>query len=137
MAQELSIALKTAKDIERQLTVAENRLAYVQDECKKLATTKEALQGDIERKTSDYNIFMAQRDVETKKMRQDVFEERAQMDKDKAEFQGILQKFKLEQNALASTREEFENDKRKTGAQLDNIRQFIIAVQRASSLLGL
>jgi hypothetical protein len=137
MPQEMTVAMKTAKEIEKNLTVAENRLAYVQEECKRFAATKENLQGEVDKKVADYNMYVAAKDAETKKLRQDVFQEREQMEKDKVEFQSILQKFKLEQNALASAKEEFDNDKRKTGAQVDNIRQFIIAVQRASSLLGL
>lgn len=136
MAQELAVAMKAGKEIEKQLTVAENRLAYVQEECKRLTTSKESLQADIEKKSSDYALYISQKDAEWKKVRQDALDEQEQTNKDKAEFQNILLKFKVEQNALAASREEFENDKRKTGAQVENIRQFITAVQRACSLLG-
>lgn len=137
MSSELSTALKTAKDIEKQLTVAENRLAYVQDETKRLVATREKQQAEIDQKTADYNIYISQRDTDSKKMRQDVLDGQTQLDKDKVEFQGILQSFQTEKRAYESAREGFSNEQKKTGAQMDNIRQFIIAVQRASSLLGL
>lgn len=137
MAQELSAAMKTAKDIERQLTVAENRLAYVQDECKRLGTTRDAQQAEIDRKTADYNIYISQRDTDSKRMRQDVLEERAQMDKDKVDFQALLIQFQKDKQGLEQVRHDFEVEKAKNVTQTENIRQFIIAVQRACSLLGL
>jgi chromosome segregation ATPase len=137
MASELGTALKSAKEVDRQLTVAENRFAYVQEEIKRATENKEKLNSEITVKKAEYDMYIAGKDAEWKKVRQDVLDERAQLDKDKVEFQGILQKFKLEQNALASDRETFENDKRKTGAQVENIKQFVMAVQRACSLLGL
>ena len=137
MPQELTVALKTAKDIEKQLTVAENRLAYVQDETKRLIATRDKQQAEIDEKTANYNIFISQRDTDSKRMRQEIQDQHVQLEKDKAEFQGILQQFQQSKKALQVERDAFENDKRKTGAQTNSIREFIIAVQRASSLLNL
>lgn len=137
MAQELSTAMKTAKDIEKQLVQSENRLAYVQDEVKRLTQTKDSMQAEIDKKTADYNIYIAQRDNDSKKMRQDLLEEREQMAKDKQEFQGMLVKFQKEKEGFADKAKIMETQNAKHEAQMNNIREFVIAVQRACSLLGL
>jgi chromosome segregation ATPase len=136
MAQELSTALKTAKSIEKELTVAENRLAYVQEEVKRLTASKEAIQDDLAKKSADYELYIGKRDADSKKMRQDVLDERAQLERDKVEFQTILQTLKQDKQAHESSKEEVVNLKKRNEATKSNIDQFIIAVQRAFSLLG-
>lgn len=137
MPQELTAAMKTAKEIERSLVQNENRLAYVQDEVKRLNTTKETMQAEIDRKTADYNIYIAQRDTDSKKMRQDVFDGQEQLAKDKAEFQKILVQFQKDKQVHLESVQGFEVNKTRNEAQMNNIREFVIAVQRACSLIGL
>lgn len=137
MAQELSMAMKTAKEIERNLVQSENRLAFIQDELKRITATRDSMQAEIDKKTADYNIYIAQRDADSKKMRQDVLAERDQLSKDKVEFQGILQQFQHDKQVHLESIQGFETNKTRNEAQMNNIREFIIAVQRACSLLGL
>ena len=136
MAQELSTALKAAKDIDRNLTVAENRLQFVQDEVKRLTATRDAMQAEIEQKTSNYNIYIAQRDSETKKIRQDTVDGTEQLAKDKAEFQDILKQFQKDKALSEGGKSENEAERGKIKAQKEAIQGFITAVQRACSLLG-
>lgn len=129
--------MTTQKEIDRTLVASENRLAYIQDEVKRLNLTKETLQAEIDKKTADYNIFIAQRDTDSKKMREDILQERDQLAKDKVEFQDILKRFQKEKESHKESVDGFSNDKTRNEAQMNNIREFVIAVQRACSLLGL
>lgn len=137
MAQELSTAMKTAKEIERSLVQNENRLAYIQDEVKRLTGTRDSMQAEIDKKTADYNIYIAQRDTDSKKMRADILAEHDQLNKDKKEFQGILQQFQKEKQVHLESVQGFDVNKKRNEDQMNNIREFVIAVQRACSLLGL
>lgn len=137
MPQELTTALKTAKDIERSLVQHENRLAYVQDELKRVTQSKDAMQAEIDRKAADYNIYIAQRDTDSKKMRQEIVDERTKLDGEKKQFQDILVQFQKEKQGYLDSVHAFETNKTRNEAQMNNIREFVIAVQRACSLLGL
>jgi len=137
MNDKVETATRSLKAVGTEITQWENRLQFVKDEHDRLSKAKDALQAEIDRKSADYAIFISQRDAESKKMREDVLHEREQMNADKAEFQKILQQFQNDKNTHLEAVSGFAADKQKVQAQIDNIRQFIIAVQRASGLLGL
>jgi len=137
MPQELTAGMKAAKEIERSLVQNENRLAYIQSEVKRLSEAKEKVEADIKEKMSNYDIFIAQRDSESKKIRQAVMDDRDQLAKEKEEFKGILAKFQAEKATHLESVQGFETNKTRNEAQMNNIREFIIAIQRACSLLGL
>lgn len=137
MPQELTAAPKTSKELDKALVHSENRLAYAQDELKRVQQTRDTLQTEIDRKMADYNIFIAQRDAESKKIREDVLAERDQLAKDKKEFQEILQQFQKDRQVHLQSVQEFQVNKDRNEAQMNNIREFVIAVQRACSLIGL
>jgi uncharacterized protein (DUF3084 family) len=137
MPQELTTALKTAKDIEKQLVVAENRLAYIQEETKRLTTTRDSIQEEINKKSADYDVYIGKRDADSKKIRQDALDEQSQLLKDKTEFQTMLQAFQKERQVYMESKQGFENEKKKNELDRTNIREFIIAVQRACSVIGL
>lgn len=137
MPQELTAALKAAKDIDRNLTVSENRLQFVTDEVKRLTATRDAMQAEIDQKAANYNIYIAQRDAETKKIRQDTLESTDQLAKDKKEFQDILKQFQNDKASVDHDKNANEAERGKIKAQKEAIQGFITAVQRACSLLGL
>jgi len=137
MNDKVETATRSLKAVGAEITQWENRLQFVKDEHDRLSKAKDALQAEIDRKSADYAIFISQRDAESKKMREDALHERDQMAADKAEFQKILQQFQNDKNTHLEAVSGFAADKQKVQAQIDNIRQFIIAVQRASGLLGL
>lgn len=115
----------------------ENRVAYQKGEHDRLVKAKETLQSEIDRKTSDYSIYVSQKDAESKKIRQDALDSQEQLAKDKQEFQGILQDFQKQKAEFSEAQKGKDNDRAKVEAQMNNIREFVIAVQRACSLLGL
>lgn len=134
---EMTTALKTAKELERNLVQHENRLAFTQDEVKRLTATKDSLQDEIAKKSADYDLYIGKRDADSKKMRQSILDEQTKLDASKHEFQTLLAAFAKERQAHMESIQGADNEKKKIERQQNDVRQFIIAVQRASSLLGL
>lgn len=121
----------------RELVLAENKLQSVQDEILKAQKTRDTLQSQIEQKTADYNIYMAQRDTETKNIRQATLENANQLVKDKAEFTAIAQAFQKEKEEFKRENQILEADRTKVKAQMDSIQSFITALKRDLSVLGI
>ena len=137
MSAQMSEAMKSAKQIQTEMVQWENRLENVKSELERTQKTKDDLQAQIDKKTSDYNIYMSQRDADTKKMRQDTNEGNEQLLKDKAEFQAMLLEFRKEKQEFEAAKNNVDVDMAKMNAQKENIKGFIQAVQRACGLLGL
>lgn len=121
----------------KQITQEENRLEEVKIEVEKQTQTRNALLAEINKKSSDFDIYMAQRDSEIKKMRSDMMAEREQLLKEKSEFQEILVSHKQAKASLEQGIKDLEIQKSRFAATSDNVNQFITAVRRASGLLGI
>lgn len=134
---EMTVAMKTAKDIEKSLVQSENRLAYVQDEVKRATQTRDNIEAEISRKSADYDIYIAKRDADSKKIRQDALDLQEQLNKDKAEFHAILAQFQKEKLSIAEQASTLKAQNVRHEAEMNNIREFIKAVQRACSVIGL
>lgn len=134
---ELTVAMKTAKTINQELVVAENRVEFLKAEEIRLKKSNEATRDEIDKKSQDYSIYMGQKDAETKQLRANLLVEREQFSKEKADFMGILQDHQKEKAALASEKHAFESEKSKHTGQVENVQQFVIAIRRAVSLLGI
>lgn len=115
----------------------ENRIAYQKGEHDRLLKAKESLQAEIDRKSSDYAIHMAQVDSTSKKLRQDTLDGNNQLSRDKADFQEVLKEFQKQKQEFIDSQKETDSLKVQNEAKMNNIKEFIIAVQRACSLLGL
>jgi len=124
-----------AQDAE--FTRLDNKKQFMEDEVKRLTQTRDELQEKIDSQMANYNMYIAQRDSESKKFRQEVLDEKSTLESEKAEFQAVLEQFKKDKAVLAEQKSGFEREREKSVAEKDNIRQFVIAVQRACSLLGL
>lgn len=129
--------MSQTKELDRSLVQIENKVAYMQSELKRVTENKEKVEAEIKEKMSNYDIFIAQRDMESKNIRQAVLDDRDKLAEDKEEFKNILAKFQTERASHIESVNGFETNKLRNEAQMNNIRQFIIAVQRACSLLGL
>jgi hypothetical protein len=125
------------KETIAQEVVAENRLAFVTAEYDRLFKAKEALQIEIDKKMSDYNIYMAQRDAETKKARADALALGDTMAKDKAELYSILKKFQDDKAAVDDERESLAIQRNQVKERFEAIRNFIVAIQRDITVLGI
>jgi len=79
---------------EAQEVVYQNRIDFLKAEHDRLEKSKDQLVSEIDRKTKDYELYMAQKDGESKRIRADVLASQEQLMKDKSEFQAILNGFK-------------------------------------------
>lgn len=134
---EVRDAVKNLKTVGSELTVWENRLDIAKAECEKNQKMRDALQAEIDKKTSDFGIYIAQRDAENKKTHSEVLEAREKLESDKSEFQMILKQHQQDKAALDSQKHEFEIQRLKHASTVENVQQFILAVRRASGLLGI
>ena|SRR5271165_7261010 len=134
---EVKEAVKNLKTIGSELTIWENRMEFAKTEAQKAAQTRDALQAEIDKKSSDFAIYIAQRDAEIKKSRADMMAEREGLEKNKAEFQDILKQHQADKNALIQEKRDFEIQKLRQASSEKNVQEFITAVRRACGLLGI
>jgi chromosome segregation ATPase len=120
-----------------EITQWENRLEFVKSETQRLTQARDALQAEIDKKTSDFQIYMSQRDADNKKAHSDLVAEREKLEKDKSDFQNILKGFQNEKNGLAQQVRDLEIQKLRHGQTEKNVQEFITAVRRAVGLLGM
>lgn len=137
MSDKIQTAIRGVKAMDAEIVQWENRLQFVQDEVKRLNAVKDTLQAEIDQKTTDYNIYLAQRDSETKKIRQETVDLRMQFDKDRAEFASMLQTFQREKEELKHGQQILEAEQGKAKAKMDSVETFIMALKRDLSVLGI
>lgn len=136
MSAQLSEAMKTAKTIQQELVQNENRLAAVQDQIETAKRQKEKLDAEIQQKGDEYKMMMDHRDGETKKLRDAVITDREQLENDRKDFLKVLQDFQVQRNELEAKKEAFKNDLAKSADAKNKVNDFIVAVQRAYSLIS-
>lgn len=137
MSDKVDMAVRSLKTVNTEIVQWENRLQFVQDEVKRLTQTRDGMQAEIDKKSTDYNVYMAQRDTESKKIRQDATDAQMQLAKDKEEFQKILKDFQKERQECIGQKQALDAQSLQVKTKLENIQHFIMAVQRAISVLGL
>lgn len=127
----------STKQEQAQEVIYQNRIDFLKTEHDRLFKAKEALSSEIGRKTTDYELYMGQKDAESKRLRQDALDSQEQLAKDKAEFQGILKQFQSDKSALEKEQHDLNTDRVKVCSRLEQIGHFIQAVQRDITVLGL
>lgn len=137
MSAPMTEAMKTAKQIQTEMVQWEGRVDIIKADVERLTKSKESLQAEIDRKTADYNIYIAQRDSETKRQREETMAERDQLGKDKTEFMDILKKHQNEKASFEEQKKGWTNDQAKLEERLNAIKTFVGAIQRAITVLGL
>jgi archaellum component FlaC len=125
------------KTLDKDLVLAENELQAVREEVERLNKAKDALQSEIEKKTADYNIHFSGRDAESKRKHQDVLLQSEQLVKDKQEFQAMLQQFQKDKAAFSDSKKTIDIQNAKYAEQINNVQQFLTAIKRAYSVLGI
>lgn len=129
-------ALQTKQQMQDEV-VYTNRVEFLKAEHDRLLKAKETLAAEISRKTTDYELYMGQKDAESKRLRADALASHEQLAKDKTEFLSTLQQFKLDKAEFEKTKSDHDIDKAKVSARLEQIGHFIQAVKRDISVLGL
>lgn len=133
---EVKEAVKNLKTIGSELTIWENRLEVAKTELQKAQQARDALQAEIDKKTTDFNLFMSNRDADNKKERAKIVEEHETVERLKGEFQGILKAHQAEKAGLEQAKRDFDIQKLRHDKKVSDVNEFITAVRRASGLLG-
>lgn len=130
-------AIRDMKSVGSDIVREENKLEALKSEVQKLSMARDAIQAEIDRKSSDFNIYMSQKDAETKKSRADMLLEKEQLMKDQSDFQDILKQHKGSQSSLEEQKRLFEIEKLRFVSTTSNVQEFITTVRRAYGLLGI
>ena len=117
--------------------MTQNRIDYLKAEHERLSKAKDQLHNEITKKTSDYELYMAQKDAESKRIRADALTQQDQLAKDKTEFQLILKTHQEEKQKLEKEKNDLTIERNKVTSRLEQIGHFIQAVQRDITVLGL
>jgi hypothetical protein len=125
------------KSIDAETVRLENRLEDLRQEVDKNVKAREAIIAEISKKTDDFNSYMAIKDSELKKSNTELLVQRDELNNQKSEFQTILKQHQESKASLDKEKHEFEIQKLRTVATTQNVQEFITAVRRACSLLGI
>lgn len=136
MSQPLSTAMKTGKDLQAEMTQWENRRDFVKNEHDNLKLAKETLQKEIDQKTADYTLMMSSRSSELNKRAEDVAKDKSKLEESKLEFMNILKEFQRDKSGHEEAKKSLEIEKKKLDERRSRIDEFVIAFQRAYSLIG-
>lgn len=115
----------------------ENQLVILQEKQRSLEQQNKVIQEDIDRKRTDYELYLGSRDAETKKLRNDIILERQKLDADKAEFAKILEGITAQKTVMEKENNELIKEKAFVDQTKENLRQCILSIQRAITLIGL
>ena len=135
MAQELTVAMKTAKDIEKQLVVSENRLEYIKSEVGNLQKQKELLEATIAAKTADYQTYVGSREKEIREKNEKLINDCNVLETQREEFKNTLNAHISEKSKLAGEQAELEKQKTAMAGRKQAINDFVQAVRRAYNVL--
>ena len=131
MAQQQSL-----KDAKEQVQY-ENRVEFLKSEHDRLQKANDLLQADINKKSSDYQLFISMKDSESKKLRADAVAAHEQTEKNKQEFNDVLIAHKADKEAFDLAKQTLERDQRIVAGQKEQISQFIQALRRDLSVLDI
>ena len=125
------------KELGKRITQEENKLEQVSKELETKLATKNAIEAEITKKTTDFEVYMSQRDAENKRMRTEINAQRDDLNKQKEEFQEILRGQVQEKTRFSEEKKMFEIQKLRHEASTRGVQEFILAVRRAVNLLGI
>lgn len=137
MSAQMTEAMKSAKTIQAEMTQWENRLDVLRSDHERLSKAKDALQADIDRKTSDYEVFIAARNSDIAKLREETDNQAKELARQKEEFKTILSNFHKEKQAFEAQNHSLAGERASLEKRNAAVNDFIIAVQRALTVLGL
>lgn len=125
------------KQEQAQEVIYQNRIDYLKVEHDRLLKAKDQLSDEISHKGTQYELYMGQRDAESKRLRADALAAQEQLAKDKSEFQAILKDFQESKQLAEKELHDLNAEKFKVASRMEQIGHFIQAVQRDITVLGL
>ena len=136
MSQNMEIAQKTMKAATAEMVQWENRIEGMKETHNNMLRQKEALESEINRKRADFDNYISMKDSDIKKGRESMVVDQQTLLAQKEEFKKVLQQHEIDKSNYLQAVKEIEIDRTKVMENRGRVDQFIIALQRAYTLIG-
>ena len=136
MSQNMEIAQKTMKAATAEMVQWENRIEGMKETHNNMLRQKEALESEINRKRADFDNYISMKDSDIKKGRESMVVDQQTLLAQKEEFKKVLQQHEIDKSNYLQAVKEIEIDRNKLIENRGRVDQFIIALQRAYTLIG-
>lgn len=136
MSDKTQVAVNSMKAAQAEMVQWENRLEALKMQHQSLQDQNAKLQDEITNRRTDYELFMSAKDAEVKQGRERLAVDQAEHARQKLEFIDILKNHQREKEELKQAKMDLEAEKAKLMDQRGKLESFIIAVQRAYTLIG-
>jgi hypothetical protein len=133
---EEKVASEKLKAIQRDITLQENNLDAINKVIADRIRQKDLLQKEIDMKSVGFNASMSEERLRLERDKTFISSERHKLEEGKKELAGHVETARAERAASEKIKEEAEAIYQKAKYLRSNVDQFIIAVQRAMSVLG-
>lgn len=129
------VADDSVKEANAELTILQNDIAKAKEELEQVQKRRAVIDEEILKKTSDAQIWLNTQRADVAKMQKEVSEERKKITEAKGELQKQVESLGIERMKVQKERAEVDADKRKVASQQNRFANFVIAVERAYSLV--
>lgn len=136
MSEKAAVAVQSIKAAQAEMVQWENRVAGLRSDYENLQRQNAALSAEIDRKRTDFDLYMSAKDAEIKNNRATLMADQEEHNKQKVEFLEIMKKFRQEQVDFEAQKKVLNDELAKIADRRGKIDQFVIALQRAYSLIG-
>lgn len=131
----MKVAVKEISAADGEIVKAENKLASIQEEIGQKKVALEGLQTEINKKTTDFEIYISSRQTELSRERAALVSDKEKLAQDRAEFQEILTKHKEDKKAVEDQKRDYDLQALRHSAKMQAITEFITAIKRAYNVL--
>ena len=134
--EKMTVAVQSLKSAQAEMVQWENRVEALKQMNENLQRQHDALEADIQKKRTDFELFMGAKDAEIKQSRATLLKDQETLAQQKAEFLDVLKKHRQEQIDLEANKKILADELAKIADRKGKIDQFVISLQRAYSLIG-
>ena len=97
---------------------------------------KGQLEEEMNRKRADFDNYIASKDAQYKKDHESLVAERAVLTQQREEFKKILGQHEVDKSNIAQAKMDIQTERAKVDDARSRVDQFVIALQKAYSLIG-
>lgn len=136
MDRKINDVVVSLKNANIEATQWENRLEGMKETHANLVRQKQSLEDEINRKRADFDNYISMKDSEIKKARELLANDQATLASQKEDFKKLLQQHEIDKSNHQQAVKELEVEKNKVNEARARVDGFVIACQRAYSLIG-
>lgn len=135
-SESMAVAAKTMKQAQAEMVQWENTLEGIENKVKALVKQRDDIQSTIDKKLADFETTISFKRVDLQKRETALDEERKRVALAKEELDKAVKTMQTERAVVQKDRDAVEIGKKVNDARKGNIDQFVIALQRAYTLVG-